>query len=143
MKTLFLCIIFLRFSTLNANELKWVDQQIAAIKPPRTGVKMANIAKIKDPFIFTKTTKPLKKKALKPSKIYHKAHKRRRYPLRRLHLTMTMNNSAKINGKWYKVGAMIHGYKIADIKLSSVMLMHHKKSYVLSTYSKKTIKFKN
>ncbi len=143
MKTLSLFIITLLFSSLGANELKWVDQQIAAIKPPRTGVKLANIKKIKDPFIFTKTTESLKKKRVKPSKIYHKAHKRRRYPLRRLHLVMTLNNSAKINGKWYKVGAMIHGYKITDIKLSSVMLMHHKKTYVLSTYSKKTIQFKN
>ena len=130
-------LIFLIFVSLQATELQWVDAQIQAIKPPRIGLKATTVAKIKDPFIFTKSTKVTKKKSLKIEKIYHAKHYSKRYPLSRLHLSMTMNTSAKINGKWYKVGDVLHRYIITSIQLSSVTLRYHKRSYILSTRSTK------
>jgi len=144
MKTSLIFLPLLIFISLSATELQWVDEQIKAIKPPRVGLKSANLAKIKDPFLFTQlTSEKKKKKAIKRKKIYRAKHSPKRYSLKRLHLSMTMNKSAKINGKWYKVDDVIHGYKITDIQLSSVKLKYHKKSYLLSTYTKKTVKFKN
>ncbi len=137
MKTVLIFLSFFLFISLNATELQWVDAQIKAIKPPRIGLKSTTLAKIKDPFIFTKSTKVAKKKPFKIKKVYHAKHYSKRYSLKRLHLSMTMNTSAKINGKWYKVGDVLHRYLITDIQLSSVILKYHKRSYILSTHSKK------
>ena len=141
-----LILLFLYLSLqLSANELKWVDEQIKAIEPPRVGLQNKNVAKLTDPFLFVKSKDKAKKKATKAtSTLYHSKHRTWRYPLRKLHLSMTMNKSAKINGKWYKIGDTIHRYKIFDVKLSKVTLRYHKKNYLLSTESKnKNLNFKN
>lgn len=129
-------------TSLNANELQWVDEQIEAIKPPRVGLKSGSLAKIKDPFIFTKSPISMKKNS-SSHKVYHASSHRKRYALKRLHLTMTFNKSAKINRKWYKIGDKIHGYTIVDVHLSDVTLKYYKKNYLLSTFSKKIVNFKN
>lgn len=146
MKTI-ITLLFISFSSLLlANELHWVDEQIEAIKPARVGLKAHNISKITDPFIFVKSQEKTIKKSTKSKKIYHsKTHRYKRYySIKKLHLAMTMNKSAKINGKWYKLGDTIHGYKIVTIDVTSVTLRHHKKDYLISTNSKnKTLKFKH
>ena len=43
--------------SLFGNELSWVDEQVAAIKPPREGISNKEISKLKDPFIFFHTKK--------------------------------------------------------------------------------------
>ena len=143
MKAVLLLIYVLISLSLSANELHWVDEQIKAIKPPRVGLKPKSLLKVKDPFIFTKSKKVTKKKSLKSRKLYHGKYHKKRFPLKKLHLSMTMNKSAKINGKWYKVGDLIHRYKVIKVNLSNVTLNYHKKNYLLSTYSKKIVNFKN
>jgi len=143
MKALLFFYILTYFS-LNANELHWVDEQIKAIKPPRVGLKPNNLLKIKDPFIFAKSNDSVKKKSVKSRKLYRPKSYKKRYSLKKLHLSMTMNKSAKINGKWYKIDDKIHGYKIVKVDLSKITLSYHKKNYLLSTYSKhKNLNFKN
>ena len=144
MKTIItlLCISF--SSLLIANELQWVDEQIEAIKPARVGLKSHEISKITDPFIFVKSQEKANKKTRKAKTVYHAKHHKRYYSVKRLHLAMTMNRSAKINGKWYKIGDTLHGYKITAIDVTEVTLRRHKKEYLISTNSKnKTLKFKH
>lgn len=142
MKIFSMLIYIFIISSLNANELQWIDEQIKAIKPPRVGLKSSNLVKIKDPFIFTKSTTSIKKKS-SSRKVHHASSHKKRYSLKKLHLSMTMNKSAKINNKWYKIGDKIHGYTILDVQLSDVTLKYYKKIYLLSTFSKKIVNFKN
>ena len=144
MKAFLLFLYILTFFSLNANELHWVDEQIKAIKPSRIGLQPKNLLKISDPFIFTKSKSITKKKSIKSQKLYRTKSYKKRYSLKRLHLSMTMNKSAKINGKWYKIGDTVHGYKVVKVDLSKITLSYHKKNYLLSTYSKhKNLNFKN
>ena len=139
MKTLYILSLILLISLLNANELKWVDEQIEAIKPPRSGISNKKVAMLKDPFIFIKKIE--KENGTKVQKAKYtfskKRIKRKYYPkISSLHLSMIMNKSARINNKWYKENEKIKGYKILKIELSSVTLSKHKKTFLLSTHSK-------
>jgi len=129
----------------NTNELAWVDEQIEAIKPPRIGLSPKDIGQLKDPFILLVEKKEDKKtktaaKAKKSSKYnYKKKIHRRRY---HFSLEAIMNKSALINGKWYKEGSYIHGYKIAKVDSKQVILTKGSKKITLSTISqKKNLKF--
>jgi len=124
----------------NANELAWVDEQIEAIKPPRVGLSPKEIGKLKDPFILLVEKKEDKKtksatKTKKHSKYnYKKKIHRRSY---RFTLEAIMNKSALINGKWYKEGSSIHGYKITNVDRKTVTLVKGSRKITLSTISKK------
>jgi len=128
----------------NDSELAWVDEQIEAIKPPRIGLSIKEINQLKDPFILLVEKKADKKttaeKAKKHSKYnYKKKIHRRSY---RFSLEAVMNKSALINGKWYKEGSYIHGYKIAKVDWNRVVLTKGSKKITLSTISqKKNLKF--
>jgi hypothetical protein len=144
MKTLFISLFLYLSFQLNASELTWVDAQIKAIKPPRIGLNPNKLTPLKDPFLFVKSKDTAKKKPKASTKLYRSTYKSRRLSLKRLHLTMIMNKSAKINGKWYKVNEKIRGYTIVNIKSSKVILGYHKKHYTLSTDTEnKKLNFKN
>jgi len=49
-----------------------------------------------------------------------------------------MNKSALINGKWYREGDHIHGYKISQVNSRTVTLTNGHKRITLSTITKKT-----
>ena len=146
MKILLILISFLLLN-LQSNELEWVDKQVEAIKPPRSGMDLETISKLHDPFIFVvkekvavkeKTvTSSTKKSSKKVYRRYHKA--KRRYRKVKFNLSITMNKSAMINRKWYKVGDTINGYKISNIELSTVTLVKNNKTLLLSTDSKKNL----
>ena len=149
MKTLFIMLVLILAVNLSANELQWVDEQIEAIKPPRSGMEVKALTKIKDPFIFL-LDKKVKKKDTKAKRYtkasYKKSSKRvNNYMLnKRFRLSITINKTARINNKWYKLGDNLSGYKIAKIDASSVVLTKGKKNFLLSTHSKNTnLKFKN
>ena len=150
MKTIFISLLLLLVVNLSANELKWVDEQIEAIKPPRSGMQVKELAKIKDPFIFLSSAKSKSKKKYKRSKYKRSKYKKSSTKKKRavlnnkFHLAMTMNQTARINDKWYKLGDSISGYKIAKIDSSFVLLTKDKKNFLLSTHSKNTnLNFKN
>ncbi len=139
--------IFLIISLhLTANELSWVDKQIEAIKPPRKGIALKEIAQIKDPFIFLELEKEesvAKKTEKKPLPVKHIFTKRRSHHIR-FSLEAIMNKSALINGKWYKEGEKVFGYLVKKVKIKSVLLTKGKKKITLTTVSKnRNLKFKN
>ena len=122
MKTLLLTLMFVT-GTLFANvNTEWVDKQIEAIKPPRSGVSHASINQIKNPFIYVykKSDKAGdgQKKAAKPG--IEAAKQVAKSPL--LKLYAVMNNSALINGTWYQANDKIQGYTLAKIEEDSVLL---------------------
>jgi len=149
MKTIFISLLLFLVVNLSADELQWVDEQIEAIKPPRSGMQMKELAKIKDPFIFSSTTKS--KGQSKRNKRYKKSSYKKPYQNRKqvilnkkFHLAIIINDSARINNKWYKLGDSISGYTIAKIDSSFVLLTKDKKNFLLSTHSKNTnLNFKN
>ena len=146
MKALFILIIpFYLFS----NELKWVDQQIDAIKPPRVGIIKSEVHKVPDPFIFLKN-KPKKKsnkKSSKSKRIYSKKTISKNsvvIPKINFSVDAIINKSAFINGKWYKLGSKIGSFTISDIERTRVELSFQNKVYFLSTEKKeKKLKFNN
>jgi len=62
----------------------------------------------------------------------------------KLLLEAILNKSALINGKWYKEGEKVYGYKLEKVKLKSILLTRGKKQLLLSTMSKSNnLKFNN
>jgi len=133
-----LILSILLSNVLFANELSWVDEQIQAIKPSRKGISEKEIRQLKNPFIYLKkkdekTEKNAKKTvSVTPDRIYRHRNQHT------FTLEATMNQSALIHGKWYKVGSVVNGYKIIKIMPQSVILTKHKKRLILSMKSKKT-----
>jgi hypothetical protein len=147
MKKIILTLLLLVSSHLLANELSWVDEQIEAIKPPRKGISMHEISKIKDPFIFLHAKKRKKRvhSSYRSSRTYSKKSSPQvmRYSSKLL-LEAILNKSALINGKWYKEGEKVYGYKLEKVKLKSILLTRGKKQLLLSTMSKSNnLKFNN
>ena len=143
MKKIFLITLVILVSALSANELAWVDKQIESIKPPREGLNSSVIASLSDPFIFLqKKVLSDTKGAILPDSPFVLTSEVKTAPSFRL--TAIMNNSALINGKWYKLGDTIEGYKLLAINSKSVNLASKKTKLTLSTQSSSTnLKFKN
>jgi len=140
MKTLLLSIALLS-SAVYANELNWVDEQVQAIKPARSGMKRQELSSLKNPFIFIKKTDKTKKGVKSDKKTGLKKVLKKKIDLK---LTLVINQSAQISGKWYKVGETINGYKIEEITPKAVLLKKKNKELLLTTNSKNnTLKFKN
>jgi len=150
MKTLlFITFLFLTQS-LSSNELAWVDEQVNAIKPPRTGIKNSAISRLKDPFIFFKKKKSKKssksKKRVSNKKVASATNTRtlRKKVKKTLTLDAIMNHSALISGKWYKIDDKVGRYTLTNVDETSVVLSNKGKRLVLSTNSRNlNLKFKN
>jgi len=128
----------------NNNELAWVDEQIEAIKPPRIGLSIEEINQLKDPFILLVEKKKDKKSKLQNVKKHSKYNYKKKIRPKSYHfrLEAIMNKSAFINGKWYKEGSHIYGYKITNVDRNKVILTKGSKKLTLSTISqKKNLKF--
>ena len=147
MKTFYIAIALLLTVNLSSNELAWVDEQVEAIKPPRDGMKNRELSILKDPFIFLRknrageSTKSSNTKKARPSAVPKKmattTDTKKVVKKKNLFtLTMLMNSSAMINGKWYKTGDIVSGYKVSKIDSTSVLLTKNKKKLLLSTNSK-------
>jgi hypothetical protein len=136
---------------LFSNELSWVDKQITAIKPPREGVSKQQITALKNPFVFIKKEDDKKKRVVNKSKksapilkSFRSSSKSHKTYTKRLRLEAIINKSALINGKWYKEGAKLFGYRLKKVNEKSVILVKGKRKIILSTTSKhKNLKIKN
>ena len=149
MKNLIITSIFLSItSNVFATELSWVDEQIEAIKPARKSSKIGNI---KSPFIFLKKNKKIKKTPNIESRrvsttnskgqVVTRVTKRVYTPLV---LDAILNNTALINGRWYRQNDKIKSYTIKKIEKSTVILKNEDRTIRLSTNVKKqSLKFKN
>lgn len=143
MKTILIIGFIVSAMALSSNELTWVDKQIDAIKPPREGVSDSVIASLNDPFIFLNKKMPTDAKSTLPASSSY-TFKSDVQTAPSLRLTAIMNNSALINGKWYKVGDTLYGYKVVAISMKSANLASKKSKLTLTTQSdSKNLKFKN
>lgn len=144
MKFFFILSFFMFIIQLGANELTWVDEQIEAIKPPRSGVSDSEVNALKNPFYFSE------KNILKDSTISNTnltaspgnsqirvAAKQSSYTLssKDFKLSVIINGSALINAKWYKLNDKIKGFTVLDIGTSEVLLSKKGKKILLSTDS--------
>ena len=146
-------ILTMLFFTINlsSNELSWVDEQIEAIKPSRSGLKSSSISSMKDPFIFLKKYKKeiaTSKKSLpslnKISSDNANALVSKPEKPKKLSLSAVLNKSALINGQWYKKGETIRGYTLSEVNKKSILLTKKSKKLILSTQSiNKNLNFNN
>ena len=145
MKTLLL-LIFISGSLLADVNTDWVDGQISAIKPPRSGISSSAVNRVKNPFIITYSTtqtgKTGKKASTSKSSGGKTTAKRTTQPMK---VHAIMNDSALINGKWYKPDEKVRGYRVAKIDRESVLLTRGKKEkklFLSSANSKIKIQIK-
>lgn len=142
MKTLLL-LIFISGSLLADANTDWVDGQVAAIKPPRSGISSSAVNRVKSPFIITYTATKPGKKSSTPGRAGSKPAARPAIKPMKVHAIM--NDSALINGKWYKPDEKVRGYRVAKIDRESVLLTRGKKEkklFLSSANSKIKIKIK-
>ncbi|WP_304542946.1 hypothetical protein [Sulfurimonas microaerophilic] len=138
---------------VNTSELSWVDEQVEAIKPARVGAKNSYLGTMSDPFIFLDKTKNTKGKS---SRSYTSSRKVKsssqnltggsdaKSSKGKLSLEAIINKSVLIDGRWYKEGQSVQGYKIEKVGSKTVFLKRNKKLIVLSTKSQhKSLKFNN
>ncbi|EQB40648.1 hypothetical protein M947_02235 [Sulfurimonas hongkongensis] len=131
--------------TLSANELSWVDTQVDAIKPARVGMNNSETLKLQDPFIFYKKGSAKNKKATNVAKssIRKSSDATIKKGPKPMKLTAIINNSALINGEWYRVDQNIAGFMVSSITRTNVVLTKGKKKLVLTTNDQnKNLKFK-
>ncbi|WP_428737154.1 hypothetical protein [Sulfurimonas sp.] len=129
----------------NPSELSWVDEQIEAIKPSRSGATNGYLGQIRDPFIFldkeekkvSKTSSTIQTTKNITSTNVVKTPKK----AGKLTLEAIINHSALIDGKWYKEGQNIYGYKVAKVDGKNVLLKKSEKNLLLTTKSKRSLKF--
>ena len=151
MKNSIIIFSLLLGSSLFADELSWVNDQVEAIKPARSGMNTRSLSKLKDPFIFLKKNDIVIQKASVKSTVLaskSKTTSTKKRPLKVKHvykvleLGAILNNSVMISGEWYKLGEKVSGYKIKEIHGNSVLLVSSEKKILLSTKSRsKKIKF--
>jgi len=145
-KNIVITFLLLLFSvSLSSNELAWVDKQIEAIKPARSGLVAKNVDTLKNPFIIVEEKKLVTTKSGKKVYVTSKKSKKSRYKTSRRYYSLNaiMNNSALINGRWYKLNDSVGGYKLRSIAKTHVVLVKGSKKLKLTTYSKnRNLKFK-
>jgi len=154
MKTYTITIVTLLLfqATYSANELSWVDTQVNAIKPARVGMNDSEILKIQDPFIFykkdsTKDNSRKKSPVVKYSSIKQPASNSSETTVTKttqsMKLNAIINNSALINGEWYRVDQNIAGFTVSSISRTSVVLTKGNQKLVLTTNDQnRNLKFK-
>ena len=108
-------------------DMKWVDQEIDAIKPPRKGVASGALLGLKDPFL---TQLILNQPPSEGTKAVVIKPRRQERPFT---LEAVINSrTAMIDGKWYKQDEKVHGYTIQSIGRDNVLLQYKKKQIKLS-----------
>ncbi len=153
MKSIYtLCILSIVTLDLCSNELQWVDKQISAIKPAREGLKRSFIYTLRDPIIILKEPKKDENKTpilLNSTKVISSTNSIipptivKKRVKSGLTLEAVINNSALINGVWYKLNDNVKGYKLSKINRTSIVLTRSGTSKTLSTRAKiSTLKFK-
>ncbi|MFA6196383.1 MAG: hypothetical protein WC656_07040 [Sulfurimonas sp.] len=139
MKNFFKLIILLLLTlNVNSEELKWIDEQIEAIKPPREGISESKISSLSDPFIFLKEKKSETNSSVSiTSEVTTFSKSVVQQSEKKYILDAIINKSALIDGKWYKIDDKIDDFKISNINATSVTLSKKGKQIVIATSSKK------
>ncbi|MEA1919166.1 MAG: hypothetical protein U9N52_04950 [Campylobacterota bacterium] len=139
MKTSLYIFTSLMFIQLNAaSDLKWVDEQIDAIKPSRTGLDSSYVNTLKDPVKIDVVEKVDTKSPSGPttSNVKSSSTSTRKLHLRPLTLETIINEKAYISGKWYTLNEKVRGQKIMLIDKDYVVLEYKKKKTRLFVNSK-------
>jgi len=103
-------------------QILWVDERVAAIKPARSGLPTAMLKRVHNPFLFTAPVvtrgdgKAGTGSAVKGRKPAASAKSRS------LKLYAIMNDKALINGLWFATNDKIRAYRVAKINEGSVVL---------------------
>ena len=118
-------VLLLSIEAFATSDLKWVNEQVDAIKPSRTGISSNFISGLKDP-IKPEEVKKVKKKN-SPTIITSTTKSSRELHLKPLTLESIINKSAYINGKWYRENDQVRGKKITLISKNYVILQYKKK----------------
>lgn len=146
MKTFFILIFSLLLTlNLSSDEVKWIDEQIEAIKPPREGISEVQISSLIDPFIFLKEKKTDVDKVLNPAaEAIYQSMEIAPKVVKVYVVDAIINKSALIDGKWYNIGDEIDEYTVINITATSATLHKKGKDIVISTSNKNpNLKFKN
>ncbi|WP_373036017.1 hypothetical protein [Sulfurimonas sp.] len=154
-KYLFTVFVLFLAITLSSNELSWVDAQVEAIKPPREGMNISDISNITSPFIFLNAKKSKKRYTRTRSTVKYKKRANNttatsdaksiilQQPTKPLVLSAVINDSALINGEWYKLNDSVDSFKLSIVNRTSVVLTKGNGKLVLSTSdTKRSLKFK-
>jgi hypothetical protein len=116
------------FSTLLADDLAWVDQQIAAIQPKRVGVSNTRISGLTNPIRYKKRV------------IVQNSDKDTKTPIistqivplvKPLKVSAIVNHTALIDSKWLKVHDTVRGYTVKKIDNDTVLLQNREKKLKL------------
>jgi hypothetical protein len=121
---------------LNAgSDLQWVDDQVKAIKPARSGINSSYIDQLKNPIKLIEAKEIVNKDGtISLSNGMPKAiHQVRLQPLR---LETIINNNVYINGRWYTLNDKIRGKKITLINRNYIVLKDKKKKIRLFVNNK-------
>ena len=102
------------------SEMEKIDSIIEKIKKERNGLESKELRKTKDPFYYDKEYAKERIKKLK---------KKRRGPYFRLYAIL--NDKAKINRRWYRLGEKISGYKLIRISQTRVKLRRGNRTVTL------------
>ena len=121
------------FAQTSKPDLKWVDEEVAAIKPPRKGVNTDFVRRLKDPFAAQiALNQPPSDETLPGSAASAE-------PIHNQNMTLQAifnGKTALIDGKWYKQDEKIYGYIISRIDHDAVLLQRKKKKLKLSLVTK-------
>jgi len=124
-KLLFNFIILTNIYIFAASDLKWVDEQVNAIKPSRSGISNSFIDSLKDP-VEEETVKKEKKIDGAPV-VVSSTRSTKTLHLKPLTLESIINKSAYINGDWYSENDKVRGKKITLISKDYIILEYKKK----------------
>jgi len=131
-KLLLLTLPLLALAQSVEPDLKWVDEEIAAIKPPREGLSTSAVRGLNDPFSAQLIlNQPPSEEGAKVVPVAEPEEQRI------LTLRAIFNGRrAYIDGKWYEQEDDIYGYIIKKIERDSVLLEKKQKKLKLSLITK-------
>jgi len=112
---LFIATITILYAHTTVEE---ISQLVHKIKEERIGLRPAEIANAKDPFLYFKTRQIKIRKSIVKKNIFFTKHRKRREFV----LSAILNDKAKINGKWYTLNDKIGRFKLARIGENFIVL---------------------
>lgn len=124
LKTLFL-LLLVSSAFLYANTSRnWIDKMVADIKPDRPGLNANLLQGLKNPFV-QKVSK--QKTGTTQSVRYKRGQKKtHKHFVTKFKLMATLNSSAKINNRWYKLNQKIGKFTLRKITKNYVILKKNK-----------------
>lgn len=129
---LFITLPLLAFSETPKADLSWVDNEIAAIKPPRKGLAPTAVSRLENPFATQlMLNQPEAEAAESAGIIASPVAETSGEPGLRLQAILN-GSTAMIDGTWYREDEKIEGYVVKQIDDHDVLLQKGKKKLKLS-----------